>query len=92
MAHDYQRTEVLRSLRPMNLAQALITHGLVDESAVYDPDGYDGGVTLERIYRLSRDLLVIPGPTAEPAALPHDVVLDRAEHMRSERVFGGSQS
>ena len=61
-----------QALRPMPLAQLLIKHGLVDESAVYDFEGYDGGVTMEQIYRLSRELLGIPGPRVEepPVELP----------------------
>lgn len=37
-------------------AQFLIKHRLIDESAYYDPEGYDGGVTLARIAEAFRQM------------------------------------
>ena len=34
------------------LAGCLISHGLLDESAWHDPEGWDGGIERERVYRM----------------------------------------
>lgn len=38
------------------LAQLLIKHGLVDENAWYDSEGYDGGRTADRVRELAESL------------------------------------
>lgn len=44
------------TISPNNLAQLLAKHKVVDESAVYDPDGYDSHRTLDLIYAVAREL------------------------------------
>lgn len=43
-------------ISPNHLAQLLAKHKVVDESAVYDPDGYDSHRTLDLIYAVAREL------------------------------------
>jgi hypothetical protein len=52
------------------LASALVRYGVIDESAIEDPNGYDGGTTLEALALAARDL---------SAAGPH-LESDRPEH------------
>jgi hypothetical protein len=40
----------------MRLADILIRHNIVDPAAIEDPDGYDGGVMLDRILAAERDI------------------------------------
>jgi hypothetical protein len=63
-------SEELRRLRrvlaPQQLAELLAARAVVDESAVFDAEGYDGGLTMERIHALSRSLQNAQDQTVSP--------------------------
>jgi hypothetical protein len=57
----------------IKLAELLVRHGIVDDSAIEDPQGYDGGRTLRQIAELEKELNesqdVTPDkPTKKPAS------------------------
>lgn len=45
------------AIQPARLAELLAAKGVIDEREAIDPDGYDGGLTLDRIHCVSSRLL-----------------------------------
>ena len=52
-----------------DLARALVASRVIDPAAIDDPDGYDGGLMLERVRGLHRRLAALVQPEQEPVAL-----------------------
>ena len=61
----------------------LVNHGVIDRSAIEDPDGYDGGITKQRVIDATLEIAKLHWPTphspthtdpdslaAAPASLP----------------------
>ena len=46
----------LRAIKPAELGKLLVQTGLIPRAAIWDQDGYDGGLTWERIVDLSKRL------------------------------------
>lgn len=72
---DWRRLHGPRGLiTSASLGAALVRHGVIDESAIDDPDGYDGGHTVDALAMAARELA---GPRLAPEHL--DVLRNLAD-------------
>jgi hypothetical protein len=57
------KTPVSLHLNGKTLAGILVRHSIIDPSAVEDPEGYDGGITMLRVREAAKDITKAMAPS-----------------------------